>query len=96
MSAELLVKNTIYFDTFFIHERASFFPHYFRYLMIFFVGFMPLHLSIFKNDFNEKFLDLLICPKSRQPLIYDKARKKLSSKDGKSSYDVIDGIPKFI
>ena len=54
MSAELLVKNTIYFDTFFIHERASFFPHYFRYLMIFFVGFMPLHLSIFKNEFNEK------------------------------------------
>lgn len=48
------------------------------------------------NGFNERFLDLLICPKSRQPLIYDKARRKLSSKDGKSSYDVIDGIPKFI
>ena len=54
MSAQLLIKNTIYLDTFFIHERVSFFPHYFRYLIIFFIGFMPLHLSIFRNEFNIK------------------------------------------
>ena len=51
MSAELLIKNTIYFDTFSIHERASFFPHYFRYIMIFFIGFFPFHLSILNNKF---------------------------------------------
>ena len=54
MSAELLIKNTIYFDTFFIHERVNFFPEYFRYLMIFFVGFLPLHFSIYKNQFTNE------------------------------------------
>ncbi|MBD1140829.1 hypothetical protein IDH20_01500 [Pelagibacterales bacterium SAG-MED39] len=54
MSAELLIKNTIYLDTLFIHERANFFPHYFRYLMIFLIGFAPLHMSILKNNFNKK------------------------------------------
>ena len=49
-----------------------------------------------KNNFNEKFLNLLICPKSRQPLIYNKNKNKLSTKDGKISYDIVDGIPKFI
>lgn len=54
MSAELLIKNTIYFDTFFIHEKVNFFPHYFRYILIFLVGFFPLHLSILKNKFVSK------------------------------------------
>jgi len=54
MSAELLIKNTIYFDTFYIHERANFFPEYFRYIMIFLVGFLPLHLCLYKNQFIFK------------------------------------------
>ena len=51
MSAELLIKNTIYFDTFYVHERTKFFPHYFRYIVIFIVGFLPLYLSVYKNKF---------------------------------------------
>ena len=70
MSADLLIKNTIYFDTFYIHKKANFFPEYFRYIMIFLVGFFPLHLSLYRNHFilKENFvtryfspLNLFIC-----------------------------------
>ena len=53
-SADLLMKNTIYFDTFWIHlERTNFF-HYFRYIMIFLIGFLPLHLCINKKNFTNR------------------------------------------
>jgi len=52
-SADLLIKNTIYFDTFFIHKKTQF-TDYFRYIMIFFVGFLPLYLCISKNQFTNK------------------------------------------
>ena len=70
MSADLLIKNTIYFDTFYIHKEVNFFPEYFRYIMIFLIGFLPLHLSLYKNHFilKENFvtkyfspLNLFIC-----------------------------------
>jgi len=54
MSAILLVKNTIYFDTLHIHTSAKFFPHYFRYLLIFIIGFGFLHLSLITNHFTTK------------------------------------------
>ena len=53
-SADLLIKNTIYFDTLYIHERVNFFPEYFRYIMIFLIGFLPLHLSLYRNHFIFK------------------------------------------
>tara|TARA_B100001057_G_C22795204_1_gene929320 strand:+ start:315 stop:1580 length:1266 start_codon:yes stop_codon:yes gene_type:complete len=52
-SADLLIKNTIYFDTFYIHEKTKF-TDYLRYITIFFVGFFPLHLSIIKSQFMNK------------------------------------------
>lgn len=54
MSADLLVKNTIYFDTLHIHDDPKFFPHYFRYLLIFVFGFIFLHLILAKNFFKKK------------------------------------------
>ena len=54
MSANLLVKNTVYFDTLHIHNSAYFFPHYFRYIMIFIIGFMPLHILLSQNSFIKK------------------------------------------
>ena len=54
MSAVLLVKNTIYFDTLHIHVSAKFFPDYFRYLLIFIIGFGFLHLSLITNHFTNK------------------------------------------
>ena len=47
-------------------------------------------------NFNEKFLEFLICPKSGQPLFYDKVKDKLYTKDGKITYDIKDGIPRLI
>ena len=52
-SADLLIKNTIYFDTFSIHNKTQF-TDYFRYLMIFLVGFLPLYLCISKNQFTNQ------------------------------------------
>jgi hypothetical protein len=54
MSAVLLVHNTIYFDTLHIHTSAKFFPDYFRYLLIFIVGFSFLHISLAKNNFSHR------------------------------------------
>ena len=52
-SADLLIKNTIYFDTFYIHKKTQFID-YLRYIMIFFVGFFPLYLCVSKNQFTNK------------------------------------------
>ena len=52
-SADLLIKNTIYFDTFSIHNKTQF-TDYFRYLMIFLVGFLPLCLCISKKQFTNQ------------------------------------------
>ena len=63
-SADLLIKNTIYFNTFYIHEKTNFID-YFRYIVIFFVGFLPLHLCIFKAEFinRENFISKNFKPK---------------------------------
>jgi len=59
MSANLLVKNTIYFDTLHIHETARFFPHYLRYIIIFIIGFGFLHYCLVQNSFipNKNYID---------------------------------------
>ena len=46
MSASLLVTSTIYFDTLWVHENASF-EHYLRYILIFIIGFLPLHILLY-------------------------------------------------
>ena len=53
MSASMLITSTIHFDTLWIHDNASFI-HYFRYIVIFIIGFLPLNILIFKNNFKEK------------------------------------------
>ena len=54
MSANLLIKNTIYFSTIeVVHSNANF-SHYLRYILIFLIGFMPLNLLILKNKFLYK------------------------------------------
>ena len=53
MSANLLVKNTIYFDTLnVVHGNANFI-HYIRYALIILVGFFPLHYLIKQNSFKK-------------------------------------------
>jgi len=53
MSANLLISNTVYFDTLHIHQNANL-SHYLRYLGIFIVGFFPLHYLIYKSEFIFK------------------------------------------
>ena len=52
-SANLLITNTIYFDTFYIHKKTDFI-NYLRYVMIFLVGFFPLYLSLGDNQFTNQ------------------------------------------
>ena len=49
-----------------------------------------------ENDFDEKWLDLLVCPKTGQQLMYDRNKQVLLTKDKKKSYVIIKGIPRLI
>jgi uncharacterized protein YbaR (Trm112 family) len=42
---------------------------------------------------DKKLLDLLVCPVTKGPLVYDKARQELLSKAARLAYPVRDGIP---
>lgn len=42
---------------------------------------------------DTKLLDLLVCPVTKGPLIYDKARSELISKSARLAYPIRDGIP---
>jgi len=53
MSANLLISSTVYFDTLFIHEKANF-SYYIRYILIFFIGFLPLNILLTKSNFVKK------------------------------------------
>ena len=53
MSAAMLTSSTIHFDTLWIHTNANF-EHYFRYILIFLIGFLPLNVLIIKNNFKNK------------------------------------------
>ena len=53
MSASMLISSTIHFDTLWIHDNAQF-VHYLRYVLIFLIGFAPLHILVSKSNFVEK------------------------------------------
>ncbi len=42
---------------------------------------------------DKKLLDLLVCPVTKGPLIYDKTRAELISKSARLAYPIRDGIP---
>jgi len=42
---------------------------------------------------NKKLLDILVCPVTKGPLIYDKTNQELISKAARLAYPVRDGIP---
>ncbi len=49
-----------------------------------------------ENDFDIKWVDLLVCPKTGQELTYDRKKNLLITKDKKISYAISDGIPRLI
>ena len=42
---------------------------------------------------DKKLLDILVCPVSKAPLSYDKARQELVCKESRLAYPIRDGIP---
>ena len=42
---------------------------------------------------DKRLLDLLVCPVTKGPLIYDKARNELVSRSARLAYPVRDDIP---
>lgn len=44
-------------------------------------------------DADPKLLDLLVCPQTRGPLSYDRARQELVSRQAGLAFPVRDGIP---
>lgn len=42
---------------------------------------------------DKRLLDLLVCPVTKGPLIYDRERKELISKSARLAYPIRDDIP---
>jgi uncharacterized protein YbaR (Trm112 family) len=42
---------------------------------------------------DPRLLEVLVCPVSRMPLVYDRARQELVSKAARLAYPVRDGVP---
>lgn len=42
---------------------------------------------------DKRLLDILVCPVTKGPLVYDKERQELISKAARLAYPVRDGIP---
>lgn len=42
---------------------------------------------------DPKLLEILVCPVTKGPLIYDKDRQELISKSARLAYPIRDGIP---
>ncbi len=42
---------------------------------------------------DKRLLDILVCPVTKGPLIYDKERQELVSKSAGLAYPIQDGIP---
>ncbi len=42
---------------------------------------------------DPKLLDILVCPVTKGPLVYDKEKQELISKSARLAYPIRDGIP---
>ncbi len=42
---------------------------------------------------DKKLLEILVCPVSKAPLVYDKSRNELKCKASRLAYPIRDGIP---
>ena len=60
-----------------------------NYLVFYFLKWMN-NKSI---KFEKKILNLVVCPKTKKSLIWDKKNNELISKKAKLAYPIINGIP---
>jgi uncharacterized protein YbaR (Trm112 family) len=52
----------------------------------------PEHAAI-EVDVDPRLLEILICPVTRGPLVFDRVRGELISKGAKLAYPIRDGVP---
>ena len=45
------------------------------------------------SAFDTKILDILVCPKTKKPLTYNKKTQELVNEDNTLAYPIKDGIP---
>jgi len=45
------------------------------------------------SNFDEKILEVLVCPKTKKPLTYSKESQELINEDKTLAYPIKDGIP---
>lgn len=46
-----------------------------------------------KQTLDPMFLNVIVCPKTRTPLIYDRESHELISKKARLAYPIRDGVP---
>jgi len=46
-----------------------------------------------ENDVDPRLLEVLVCPVTRGPLTYDRAKAELVSKGARLAYPIRDGVP---
>lgn len=46
-----------------------------------------------KENFDLSILDVVVCPVTKQKLVYDKKKNELISRKAKLAYPIKDGIP---
>ena len=49
--------------------------------------------SEISHDVDTELLELLVCPITRGPLIYDKEKQELISQQARKAYPIRDGVP---
>ena len=52
----------------------------------------PPPLSL-ENDVDPRLLEVLVCPVTRGPLVYDREKAELVSKGARLAYPIRDGVP---
>lgn len=45
------------------------------------------------RDVDPKLLEILVCPVTKQPLVYDREKQELVSKAARLAFPIRDGIP---
>ena len=46
-----------------------------------------------QTDIDPRLLEILVCPVTRGPLVYDRAAQELISKSARLAYPIRDGVP---
>jgi uncharacterized protein YbaR (Trm112 family) len=44
-------------------------------------------------DLDPRLLEILVCPQTRGPLVYDREKQELLSKKARLAYPIRDGVP---